>query len=417
MLEIISACLWAIVTLIILIIGTYFSLTLCFPQFNIKKIKKHLFNKNYKESLKTLNLTLAGRIGVGSISGVALAIYLGGPGTIFWMWIVAFITGSLAYTETFIAIIYKEKTYGGPSYYIKKGLKNKKLAIMYAFIIIISYLIGFIPIQSNTIAKSLDVNKIIIGFSLSLISFFIIKGGLKKITKATNILVPIMTLIYILICLIAIINNIDKFITITNKILTSALNVKSFFTSFIPTLLIGIQRCIFSNESGTGIGSIAASSSKNQNPSQNGYIQIIGIYMTTLLICTITAFLILTSPYQTLNLSNLNGIEITSFAFNYHFKSAGKLLLNISIILFSFTTILTGYYYCESSINFISNKINKKVIKIFVPISVFLGTIFSPTTIWKSIDIMVAILVLINIYTLYKLRKEILKYHKKYDRI
>ncbi len=417
MLKIINNILWATTTLILIIFATRFSLKLSFPQFNLKKIKNSLHNKKTKESLKTLSLTLAGRIGVGSISGVALAIYLGGPGTIFWLWIVALLTGSLAYSETITAIIYKDKNYGGPSYYIKKGLKQNTLAIIYALIIIIAYLIGFIPIQSNTIAKTLNINHIYIGLFISIISFIIIKGGITTIKKVSNILVPLMTLAYIFLSIIAITLNINKFINIIHQIIISALNIKPFIGGFIPTLLIGIQRCIFSNESGTGLGAIAASSTNNQNPSQNAYIQVIGIYITTLLICTATAFIILTSPYQTLNINNINGIEITAFAFKYHFKSAGTILLNTSIILFSFTTILTGYYYCESSLNFINKKTSKTPLKIIVPISVFFGTIFSPTTIWQSIDIMVALLVIINIYSLYKLRKEILKYHQKYDRI
>ena len=415
MLHILATLLWSVVTIIILINGIYFSIKLSFPQFKIKKIIKSLFKDKNKETLKILYLTLAGRIGVGSIAGIAFAIYIGGPGTIFWMWIFAIITASLAYTETLISICYKQKKYGGPSYNIKNGLKNKKLAITYSLIIIIAYLIGFIPIQSNTIVKSLNSNNNIIAIFLTLLSFIIIKGGINKITKVTNILVPIMTLIYIFICVFTIISNIDKVLNIISQIISSALNVKPFISGFIPTLLIGIQRSVFSNESGTGLGAIAASSSNNINGSQSGYIQVLGIYITTLLICTSTAFIIMTSPYQGIIINNPNGIEITAFAFNYHFKNIGKILLNISIILFSFTTILTGYYYCESNLNFLNT--NTKALKIIVPISVYLGTKTSPTTIWKLVDITVAFLIIINIYSLFKLRKEILKYHKKYDRI
>ena len=417
MLEIINKTLWASVTIVIIMSSLYFSIKLSFPQFKIKKIIKSLTKTKQTNPLKTLYLTLAGRIGVGSIAGVALAIYIGGPGTIFWMWLFALISGSLAYTETLTAIKYKTKDYGGPSYYIKKGLNKRHLAIIYSSLIIIAYLTGFIPIQSNTIAKSISINNILTGFIISTISFIIIKGGINKIIKVANILVPFMAIIYISLSLITINLNLDKFIQVIHTIILSALNPKSFLTGLIPTLLIGIQRCIFSNESGTGLGGIAASSENNINGSQSGYIQVIGIYITTMLICTSTAFLILTSPYSNIIIDNPNGIEITLFAFQYHFGNFGKTLLNISIILFSFTTILTGYYYCESSLNFISNKIKKKTLKIIVPISVFLGTIFSPTLIWKTVDIMVAFLVLINIYSLYKLRKEILKYHKKYDRI
>ena len=417
MLEITTKVLWAIATSLIIISSLYFGTKQSFPQFKIKKIIRSLTTNKESNPIKTLYLTLAGRIGVGSIAGVAIGIYIGGPGTIFWMWIIALIAGVLAYTETLIAIKYKEKNYGGPSYYIKKGLNNKSLDIIYSLLIIIAYLIGFIPIQSNTISKSLELNNILLGIILAVVSFIVIKGGLNKITEVTNKLVPFMTIIYIFLSLVTIILNIRTFISIIKTIIISAFNPKSFLGSFISMLLIGSQRCIFSNESGTGIGAIAASSSSGINGCQSGYIQVAGIYITTLLICTSTAFIILISPYNSIVLNNPNGIELTLFAFNNHFGSAGKTLLNILIILFSFTTILTGYYYCESSLNFISRKINKTILKVIVPLSVFTGAVLTPHTIWKLVDIMVALLVIINIYTLYKLRKEILKYHKKYDRI
>lgn len=425
MLETIKSIMWAIVTALILLSGLYFSKELHFPQLKINKIFKSLKGNNNKgiTPIKTLFLTLAGRIGVGSIAGVALAIYLGGPGTIFWMWVVAIISGALAYIETMLAIKYKDKkqNIGGPSYYIKKGLKNKPLAIIYSLIIIISYLIGFIPIQSNTVAKSIDMinptNHLIIGLIIAFISFVIIKGGINKISKVTSKLVPFMTLIYISMALFVIIINIEKFPQVLSQIIQEAFQIKPFLTSFIPVILIGVQRAIFSNESGIGLGAIAASASNSINGSKSGYIQVLGVYITTILICTATAFMILIFDYKSVTLTNPNGIELTSLAFNYHFGSLGTILLVACILMFSFSTVLTGYYYCQSSLKFLSKNINTKCLLIITPLSVVLGAITSPTTIWTLVDILVAILAIINIYSIFKLKEEIMLYYKKYDRI
>lgn len=425
MLETIKSIMWAIVTALILLSGLYFSKELHFPQLKINKIFKSLKGNNNKgiTPIKTLFLTLAGRIGVGSIAGVALAIYLGGPGTIFWMWVVAIISGALAYIETMLAIKYKDKkqNIGGPSYYIKKGLKNKPLAIIYSLIIIVSYLIGFIPIQSNTVAKSIDMinptNHLIIGLIIAFISFVIIKGGINKISKVTSKLVPFMTLIYISMALFVIIINIEKFPQVLSQIIQEAFQIKPFLTSFIPVILIGVQRAIFSNESGIGLGAIAASASNSINGSKSGYIQVLGVYITTILICTATAFMILIFDYKSVTLTNPNGIELTSLAFNYHFGSLGTILLVACILMFSFSTVLTGYYYCQSSLKFLSKNINTKCLLIITPLSVVLGAITSPTTIWTLVDILVAILAIINIYSIFKLKEEIMLYYKKYDRI
>ena len=427
LLEIINSILWAFVTILIIFCGLYFSKMLSFPQFNFKKIFISLKSSNNLaiSPLKTLYLTLAGRIGVGSIAGVALAIYVGGPGTIFWMWIIAFISGSLAYSETLLGVKYKtfkkNQFYGGPSYYISKGLNNKFLAVIYSFVVIIAYLIGFIPIQANTISRSINmsfyVNRFLIGIILGIIVFFIIKGGIKKIIKITDKLVPFMTFVYVGMALFVIVINIDIFFDIIILIFKKAFSFSSFFTGFVSTMLIGVQRGIFSNEAGIGLGSIAASSSSNINGCRNGYIQVLGIYITTILVCTATAFMILIFDYNSILLNNPNGIEITSLAFHYHFGNFAKILLLLCIFLFSFSTILAGYYYLESSFSFLNSNFSLFFLNFIVPFSVFIGSILSPTIIWRFVDILVAVLAIINIYSIYKLRFELFNYHKKYDRI
>ncbi len=427
MLETIKAILWAIVTALIILYGIYFSKQLKLPQFNLKKIHKSLKGTNNEgiSPVKTLFLTLAGRIGVGSIAGVALAIYIGGPGTIFWMWVIALVSGVLAYMETLLAIKYKkqdgEESVGGPSYYLKYGLNKKKLAVIYSSIVIFAYLIGFIPIQSNTIVKSMDMvfnnNHVVVGIIIAFLSFLVIKGGIKKISKVTDKLIPFMTILYIGMAIFVVITHIDKFPVIIGEIISQAFELKPFLSGFIVTVLIGVQRGIFSNESGIGLGAVAASASNSKNGCQSGYIQVLGVYITTILICTATAFMILIFDYKDVIINNPNGIELTSLAFNYHFGNVGNILLALCILMFSFSTILTGYYYCESSLKFLFKKVNKTLLIVLTPLSVFIGTVTSPTLIWEIIDILVAFLALINIYALVKLKGEIVHYHKKYDKI
>ena len=423
-LSIINNKLWIFISVLIIYTGSYFTYMLKGIQLNIVKMIKELFKKEEKNtgisSFKTLMLSLAGRIGVGSISGIALAIYLGGPGTIFWIWFISLISAPLTFAETYLGIKYKDRdknnnSIGGPSYYIKKALNNKKLASLYSIIIIISYISGFISIQSNTITKSIttiyNINPLIIGLILSIITLIIIFGGINKIANTTSKIVPIMSLLYIGTSLYITITNIYLIPNIIKSIISSAFNIKAFTTSFLPIMILGVQRGIFSSETGIGTCAIAASTGDNNSPISEGYIQMFGIYITSFLICTSTAIIILTSNYKILNINDINGIEIASHAFKYHLGNNGNILLVILIILFAFSTILTGYYYGESCLEFFnkSNKLYIIMLKLITIIIIFIGSFFSSTIMWKFTDLLIAIPILINIYAIIKLKDEIKK--------
>ena len=360
-------------------------------------------------------LSLAGRIGVGSISGVSLAIYTGGAGTIFWIWVIALISAPLAYSESYLGVKYKEKDgkhyIGGPAYYLKKALNKPTLGIIYAILIIICYVIGYMSIQSNTIMKAtynlINVKPIIIGLFLSIISGMIIFGGIKKISNATSKIVPVMSGVYILLALFIIIKNISLVPNMFYLIFKSAFNFKSFTSGFLATLLLGVQRGLFSNEAGIGTGSIAAASGSSNNPSSSGFLQMMGVYITSLFICTATAIIVLISSYNQLSLADVNGIEIASYAFNYHLPNLGNIILSVSIFLFAFSTILTGYYYGESSLKFLTNNKGIIILKLLTILIIFLGSILSPSILWKFTDIMVALLALINIYAIIKMRHDL----------
>ncbi len=405
MLKIISSIIWSIT--FILIIYSSFTLTkqLNYFQFKFKTMFKYFKNKKTKE---VLSMTLGARIGVGSIAGVALAIKLGGEGTLFWIWVSSFLGSIISFSETYLAIKYKNNNEGGPYFYIKNGLKNKKLAFFYSFMIIISYILGFSSIQSNTITYSINqivkIDNYIIGIILMIIVGFIIFKGLKNIVNIISKIVPFITFVYLLITIIILITNYYLLPNIFINIIKKAFNFKCFISGFIPTMIIGLQRGIFSSEAGLGTCSISSSTIGYDDKIGNGSIQMIGIYITSLLICTSTGLVILTSNYNGLNIQN--GIELTQFSYNYHFGLIGNYLVFISIFLFSFSTILTGYYDSEISLKCLTNKYTK-LLKILSLLVIFLGSILSSNIIWKIIDIIVGILSIINIYSILKLKNEI----------
>ncbi|MFV0275332.1 MAG: alanine/glycine:cation symporter family protein [Bacilli bacterium] len=412
----ITKILWGIGTIALFTLGLYFSFKFKFKQLSIKGMIKALKSDNKISPLNTLMMSLGAKIGVGSLSGVALAIYIGGIGTIFWMWVCAFLVSSLAFSESLLGTIFQQKDknnlIGGPSYYIRDGLYYKKLASIYAFLIIVAYILGFLTIQSNTITTiivgNMEVNNILIGMLISTIVGFVIFGGVKNIIKISNILVPIMGTLYIVFCLLIIFQNIQLMPQIISNIFIEAFNFKSLTVGF-TTILIGVQRGIFSNEAGIGTSGISSALSSD-NPTKLGFIGTIGVLITTLFICTLTALVVETSPYSTLNFIDVNGIEITEYAFTYHLGQTGTVMLIITIILFAFSTIITGYYYGESSLKFlgIENKKSITILKIITLILLIFGSILSSNFLWNIVDLFVILLALINVFALYNLRKIII---------
>ena len=433
----IGKVLWAVAAIFILFASIYFTFRLRFIQFRFKEIFKSLFSKNNKEDeispIQTFILSLGGRIGVGSIAGIALSIYLGGVGTIFWMWITSILSISNSFAETVLGNIYKKREKdgifnGGPSYYLTYGLGNKGLGVLYAIIILVSYIGGFLSVQANTITKSFNeifsVSPYIVGIVICILSFFIIFGGLKKIINASTKLVPIMAILYLGMSFLIIFMNITKIPSLLLYIIKEAFNFKSFVFGFIPSFLIGLQRGIFASEAGLGTGSIASSATSDNNSVRQGFIQMAGIYIS-ILICSVTVFVILLSNNNFNDLVNINGIEIVQSSFEYHFGSVGVFSIFISIVLFSFSTIIAGYYYGENSLRFLFKNPSKKkilILKIITIGVVFLGSILPAKFLWDLVDTMVAVLAIINIYALFSLRNEIkteldCHYRKKYDRI
>lgn len=430
--EKINSIIWSISTVMLVLSGLYFAFKLDFLHLKLRKLFKVL-KKNDKDlsgisPISSLMVSLGACIGVGSLAGIALSIYKGGVGTIFWILLSCIIVAPNSLVENTLAVVYHEKSgkdyLGGPAYYIKKGLGKKKLSYLYASLIIITYIFGFLTIQSNTIAKSLttifNIPNIIIGVIVGLLSFLIIFKGIKGISKFSNIFIPAMSLIYLLMALLVVIKNISLLPSLIINIITSAFNFKALGWGMFSVIIIGVQRGIFSNEAGLGTASIASGSSNTKDAIKQGMISTLGVYFVTFVVCLGTALIILTSNYNPINYVDVNGIEITRDALSYHLGIVGDILLYICIIAFSFSTIVSGYYYGESNLKFIFKNISPTYIlglKIITCFLLVLGSFISPTFLWNLVDILAGILAIINIYAIFSLRRDIIEEYLVYKRL
>lgn len=331
-----------------------------------------------------------------------------------------------AFAESVLAIVFRKKDSGniyrgGPFYYMKDGMGKKKLACFYAILVIIAYIGGFMTIQINTVTKSItnmiNISPNIIGCVIAIITGITILGGVKKIANTTSKLVPSMTILYLAICGYIIIKNYTMLPNIMINIIESALNVKTFGIGILSTLLIGMQKGIFSSEVGLGTGSIASVTADTEKPAQNGMVQVFEIHFENLIIATITAIVVCMSNYQSYIFNDPNGIEITLKAFEYHLGNIGPIFVTVIITLFGLATLLTGYYYGESSLKFLkkANKVDILVLKLITIIVVFLGSIMSSNLLWSITDALVGIIAIVNIYALFSLRKIVVEEYKEYN--
>lgn len=401
---------------VLVITGIYFTIKLKFKHFNMVKAIKVMLksDNNGISSFQSLCISLASRIGVGSLSGVVLSIYVGGVGSIFWMWIITLICSSNTMVESMLSIKYRKRLYngyyeGGPFYYMSMGLKKYNMAMIYALIFVVAYIFGFLPIQSNTISKIvteiIPIPSIIVGFIIVFLAGLVIFKGVKEIADVVSKLVPIISVLYIITCLIILIKNISLIDDVILHIIKEAFNKNSFITG----LIVGCTKSIFSTEAGLGTGGVASASSSNSSAEEQGLVQVFGINFDTFIVSTLTSFVVILSPYTTLNITNINGIEITRNAFIYHLGSFGGLILTLSIILFAFSTIIGGYYYGEIAIKYITKKENMRVLKLVTMVLLLISTIISPTIIWKMIDKFIVMLGIINTISLILLRNDVFK--------
>ena len=405
---------------ILLFVSLIFTFYFQGVQFRFKKMIQCLTKKSANSSVssfQSFTMALAARVGVGSLAGVALGIYLGGPGSVFWMWISALITAAASFVESTLAQLYKKRDgdiyIGGPAYYIEYGMHQKGFAVIYAFIIVLTYTFGFSAIQANTIATSfrdvLSIPPLLTGVGLALITSMIIFGGASTIAKMTSKIVPIMALFYIGIGLFVMITHFDYIPTFFMTIFQDAFQPSPLIGGTVMyTIITGIKRGDFSNEAGMGSGAHAAAVTNSDNPTDQGYIQSFGVYVTTLFICTITAFLIMVTNAVEVGTTHSNGIELTQYALTELFGPIGGVILAISIFFFAFSTILTGYFYGECNVKYLCK--NEKIlypVRVIVLIVILISSIGSASLIWSLVDLGVALTATINVMALCYLAKEV----------
>lgn len=370
-------------------------------------------HEKHISSFQAFTISLASRVGTGNLAGVATAITVGGPGAVFWMWIIALLGASSAFVESTLAQLFKVKSkhsyIGGPAYYMEKGLKKRWMGIIFAILITITFGFAFNSVQSNTICAAFDsafnIPPIYMGIGITLLTIIIIFGGVHWIANVSSILVPIMALGYILLALFIVISNITHLPEIFGLIIKSAFGLEQAVGGGIGAALMqGIKRGLFSNEAGMGSAPNAAATAHVTHPVKQGFIQALGVFTDTLLICTCTAFIILFSG-KNLN-SGLDGIQLTQAALNSQIGNIGSTYIAVAILFFAYSSILGNYYYGEANIRFITKR--KAVIHIYrilVGGMVFFGSIASLKLVWNLADITMALMAICNLIAIIMLGK------------
>lgn len=420
--------LWTYILVISLItVGIYFSIKTNFIQFRrlkdmFKLIGEGSSEKGSVSSFQAFCIGTASRVGTGNLAGVASAIAIGGPGAVFWMWIIALLGSASAFIESTLAQVYKVKDgdsfRGGPAYYMEKGLKKKWMGVLFSILIIVCFGFAFNSVQSNTIAaafhSSFGANKAIVGVVLTVVTAIIIFGGINSVAKISSVIVPVMASAYILLAVFVIGKNITALPSLFVLIFKNAFGIQQLVGGGIGAALMqGIKRGLFSNEAGMGSAPNAAATASVSHPAKQGLIQTLGVFTDTLIICTCTAFIILLSgDYVS---GNLTGIELTQASLISQVGSWGGTFIAICILLFAFSSIIGNYYYGETNIQFISDKKVYLYLYRFVVLAMVLfGSTASMQFVWDIADVFMGLMAVINLIAIVLLSKLAIKVYKDY---
>ena len=424
--------------------GLYFSLRTRFLQVrHIKAMVQLLFGGKASDqgvsSFQAFALAVAGRVGTGNIAGVATAIAMGGPGAVFWMWAIAFLGAGSAYVESALAQVYKQEVdgeyRGGPAYYIEKGLGMKWYGIAFAVSAVVAMGLFLPGIQTNSIAVSINnafgISPVVSGIVICGLLALIIFGGVKRIGRVAEMVVPFMAIAYILLAVIMIIVNISQVPAVFALIFKSAFGAEQAFSGIVGTAVAwGVKRGIYSNEAGQGTGPIAAAAAEVSHPAKQGLVQAFSVYFDTLFVCSATAFMILISGTYNVHLGdgfiveNLPGVEYgpayTQAAVDSFIPGFGSAFVAIAIFFFAFTTLLAYAYYAETSVAYLFSKGKTRhtvitVIRIVFIGSVFYGTISTVGSVWAWGDVGVGMMAWLNIIAIILLQKTAFLTLKDYE--
>ena len=418
--------LWTYI-LIAMLIGcaVYFTWRTRFVQFrNLREMLRLLTEsapksndgKRQVSSFQAFAVSIASRVGTGNLAGVATAIAVGGAGAVFWMWVIALLGSVNAFVESTLAQLYKRKDkdsfIGGPAYYMQYGLGKRWMGVLFAVLIAITFGFAFNSVQSNTICAAWEhafgIDHTWMGIALTATTLIIIFGGIHRIAAVSSWLVPIMAVGYIILALGVVIYNIAEIPAVLGHIFRSAFGWEQALGGGMGAAVMqGIKRGLFSNEAGMGSAPNVAATASVSHPVKQGFIQALGVFTDTLVICTCTAFIILVSNPS--SDASLSGIQLTQAAFTEQIGSLGAVFVAVAILLFAFSSIIGNYYYGESNIRFISRRpIYLWIYRVLVGAMVMCGAMMSLDLAWSFADVTMGLMTICNLIAIVLLSRQVL---------
>ena len=418
----ISTIMYSYVLIIMLLgVGLYFTFRTKFIQVrmlgeSIRVITEKKMDDNAVSSFQALMVSTASRVGTGNIVGVANAIAIGGYGAVFWMWIIALVGGASAFVESTLAQVYKKRdenggSYGGPAYYIEAALHSRVLGIVFAIALIATYAVGFNMLCSYNLITSFSgysfygnpetsIVPLVGGAILAVLVGICVLGGGKRVVKVTSIMVPFMGIVYILMAIIVCVLNIEMIPGVLKNIFVSAFDFKAIFGGFAGSAVMqGIKRGLYSNEAGVGSAPNAAAAADVSHPVKQGLVQMLSVFIDTLLICTATAIMCLSSGI--VPSGELTSAPFVQEALSVNFGNFGYYFITFALLLFAFTTLLGNLFYCEGAVNYIaghtvSNK-TMNVFRVIAAVIVFLGAQLDFGLVWDLSDVIMGVMAIINL--------------------
>ncbi len=433
----VNDALYSYVLIILLVLGgLYFTFRTRFAPFRLFGEQIRCVIEKPKDgkgvsSFQALMVSTASRVGTGNIIGVSTALCIGGFGSVFWMWIIALVGSASAFIESTLAQIYKRKTsqgsFGGPAYYIQGALKNRPLAIIFSVLLVITYGCGFNMLASYNLQSTFSsysfykdgISPWIIGAVVAVCVAYCLFGGGKRIMQITSFLVPVMGTAYILVAIIITLLNAKLLPSVFVRIFTEAFDFKAIFGGFGGScIMYGIKRGLFSNEAGVGSAPNASASADVSHPVKQGLVQVLSVFIDTLLVCSATAFMCMCSGVEPTE--SLSGAPYVQAALTQTLGSFGPIFITLSMILFAFTTLIGNLYYVDQGIFFILNKLPGKKFKIIYQIIasllILLGAGLKSEMLWGIADITMGAMTIINIPVIFILSKYAIRALKDYEK-
>lgn len=427
--NLINDFLWTYVVIAMLVCcALYFSVRTKFVQFRLFfHMVKVMFSKDKNKgqigSFQAFAVALSSRVGTGNLAGVASAIFVGGPGAIFWMWIMALLGSATAFVEATLAQLYKKKGedsyYGGPAYYMQQGLGQKWMGVLFAILITITFGMANQVVQSNTLCDAISdtfaFDKLMVGVVLTVFTLIIIFGGIQRISRFASIVVPIMAVGFILLSLVVIAMNISRLSEILRLILDNAFGVRSVAGGTVGAAIMqGVKRGLFSNEAGEGSAPNAAAIAETSHPIKQGLIQALGVFTDTLLICTCTAMIILLSGLYD---CGADGIILTTKALESEIGLIGRYFITAAIFLFAYSTIIANYFYGETNVRFVTNKKwAVTAFRIITGFTVIYGAMVTLQEAFSLVDICMGFMTITNLVAIFLLSPKVFSLLKDYEK-